>query len=561
MANFIFFAHIRPLKPSNLEAPGGNPRDFLATGSISALRDRDKACSSPRSRFVLYCYDWSYDALIKNSMRKLISFLLFLLFLSPAIAQETQQSPKTSPSDVLSSSADEKVAPVHKITAEEAKELFRSIDEILHFASQDTLLPVKRTVKKSMKSREEVEKYIGDKFKDDADRIRFERSELVLKKFGLLPRKFDLHDFLIKLMGEQVAGYYDEKTKTINMLDWVGLEMQKPIMAHELTHALQDQSFDLEKMTKEDDEIEKRGPQDPNALIKIDERSTARSAVMEGQAMIVFADYMLKPMGRSVQDSPKLLDMMQSEMEKDEGSKLFDSAPLLLKEELLFPYGPGMKFIRDLLLAGGKKLAFTGVLERMPQTSREIMEPKEYLAGRVIPPLLLPDFDFLKKDFEPFDAGALGELDVSILLKQYAESTVADRLSPEWRGGSYYAAGRKGATPTDSNSTAHIGLVYVSKWASEKAATDFAKNYASALPGRYNKLERAQVAGDIPGREKYLSADGPIFIQHNGDLVIAVESFDDATADKLIRAVQKKVEQGSKESTPAKPSAPSSLLH
>ena len=249
-------------------------------------------------------------------MRKLISFLLFLLFLSPAMAQETQQSPKTSPSDVLSSSADEKVAPAHKITAEEAKELFRSIDEILHFASQDTLLPVKRTVKKAMKSREEVEKYIGDKFKDDADRIRFERSELVLKKFGLLPRKFDLHDFLIELMGEQVAGYYDEKTKTINMLDWVGLEMQKPIMAHELTHALQDQSFDLEKMTKEDDEIEKRGPQDPNALIKIDERSTARSAVMEGQAMIVFADYMLKPMGRSVQDSPKLLDMMQSEMEK-----------------------------------------------------------------------------------------------------------------------------------------------------------------------------------------------------------------------------------------------------
>ena len=220
-----------------------------------------------------------------------------------------------------------------------------------------------------------------------------------------------------------------------------------------------------------------------------------------------------------------------------------------------------MKFIRDLLVAGGKKLAFTGVLERMPQTSREIMEPKEYLAGRVVPPLLLPDFDFLKKDFEPFDAGAVGELDVSILLKQYAESTVADRLSPEWRGGSYYAAGRKGATPTDANSTAHIGLVYVSKWASENAATDFAKNYASALPGRYNKLERAQVAGDIPGREKYLSADGPIFIQHNGDLVIAVESFDDATADKLIRAVQKKVEQGSKESTPAKSSAPSSVSH
>jgi len=85
----------------------------------------------------------------------------------------------------------------HKITPVEAKELFQSVDEILHFAGDDTLLPVKHDVKKAIVSRAEVEKYIGDKFKDDVDRIRFERSELVLKKFGLLPRKFDLHNFLL----------------------------------------------------------------------------------------------------------------------------------------------------------------------------------------------------------------------------------------------------------------------------------------------------------------------------------------------------------------------------
>src|SRR5436853_2102949 len=286
-------------------------------------------------------------------MRKLISFLLFLLFLFPAMAQETQQSPKTSPSDVLSSSADEKVAPAHKITAEEAKELFRSIDEILHFASQDTLLPVKRTVKKAMKSREEVEKYIGAKFKDDADRIRFERSELVLKKFGLLPRTFNLHDFLIKLLGEQVAGYYDEKTKTINLLNWVSLDLQKPVMAHELTHALQDQSFDLEKMMKKDEEIEKRGPEDPNALVKIDEESTCRTAIMEGQAMIVMLDYILAAGGKSLQASPEFVDLMQAQMEKKGESPIFESAPLLLREELTFPYSEGMKFMRNLLVSGG----------------------------------------------------------------------------------------------------------------------------------------------------------------------------------------------------------------
>ena len=101
-----------------------------------------------------------------------------------------------------------------------------------------------------------------------------------------------------------------------------------------------------------------------------------------------------------------------------------------------------MKFIRDLLVAGGKQLAYKGVLERMPQTTREIMEPKEYLAGHRVPPLLLPDLSFLKKDYEPYDAGAVGQLDVSLLLRIYADEKVDKHLSPEWRGGAYYAAGR-----------------------------------------------------------------------------------------------------------------------
>jgi hypothetical protein len=478
---------------------------------------------------------------------KKISILLLSLFLLtfPVAAQTTPPSPQR-PAPSPARFAQEQPQKEHKVTPEEARELFQSVDEILRFASADTLLPVKFPVKKAMVNRAQVEKYIGDKFKDDADRIRFERSELVLKKFGLLPRKFELHDFLIKLLGEQVAGYYDEKTKTINLLDWVELDMQKAVMAHELTHALQDQSFDLGKMMKEDEEIEKRGPQDPNALIKVDEKSSARTAVMEGQAMIVLLDYVLAPMGHTVEESPKMVELMVSQTEKSGDSPLLDSAPLLLRQELVFPYSAGMKFIRELLVAGGRKLAFSGVLERMPRTSREILEPQEYLAGRIVPPLLLPDFDFLKKDYEAFDAGAVGELDVSILLKQYADSAVAARLSPEWRGGAYYAAGRKGAKPSDANSTAHIALIYVSKWSSDRVAREFAGIYAAALPQRYSKLEHARPEAAKPGREKYSSSDGPIFIELYNELVIAVEGFDADTADKLIQAALRQAEKDSK---------------
>jgi hypothetical protein len=458
---------------------------------------------------------------------------------TPQAVPSPQPGPQVQPQGTPSHRLEvEPVEKDHQITPEEAKELFRSVDEILRFASKDTGLPIKKKVKRTIVSRAQVEKYIGEKLKDDADRIRFERSELVQKKFGLLPRTFDLHGFLIKLLTEQVAGYYDEKTRTMNLLDWNEPDMQRPVMAHELTHALQDQSYNLEKMSKHDEEIEKRGLEDLDAMIRNDEQSTCRSAVLEGQAMIVLLDYVLAPQDGSVQKMPAIVDMMQASMDKSRGSPVFDSAPLLLQEELAFPYRQGMKFIRDLLVAGGKQLAYTGVLARMPQTSREIMEPKEYLAGHRVPPLLLPDLSFLKKDYEPYDAGAVGQLDVSILLRIYADEELDKRLSTEWRGGAYYAAGHRGAKPPDRNSTAHIGLFYVSKWATEAAAKEFAKTYEDALPTRYESLRRVatdQLAA-TPGRDQYMSADGPIFIQQTGNMVVAVESFEEDWANKLIEA-------------------------
>jgi hypothetical protein len=223
-------------------------------------------------------------------------------------------------------------------------------------------------------------------------------------------------------------------------------------------------------------------------------------------------------------------------MDKSRDSPVFDSAPLLLQEQLAFPYRQGMKFIKDLLVSGGKQLAFNGVLARMPQTTREIMEPREYLAHHVIAPLLLPDFSFLKKDYEPYDAGAMGELDVNILLRVYADETLAKKLTPDWRGGSYYAAGRKDAKPPNKDSSAHIGLFYVSKWATAEAAQDFAKAYAEALPKRYQSLHRDTSRASTPGLDQFTSADGPIFIQQTGNMVVVTESFEEDVARKLIEA-------------------------
>src|SRR3984893_19165362 len=94
------------------------------------------------------------------------------------------------------------------------------------------------------------------------------------------------------MLREQGAGYYEGKTKTVNLLNWVDVEKQKPVLAHELTHALQDQSFGIEKWMKGSTEDADNKQNDPSASdIENDEESGARQAIVEGQAMVVLLDF------------------------------------------------------------------------------------------------------------------------------------------------------------------------------------------------------------------------------------------------------------------------------
>ena len=184
--------------------------------------------------------------------------------------------------------AQDKPAPKEThITPEQTAELFRSVNQILTFASEDSELPIKHEVKRRLITRDEVEKYIQDKLKDDKDAKKMQREEIVLKKFGFLDRDFHLQPFLVSLLKEQIAGYYDSKTKTVNLLDWVSPEEQKPVLAHELTHALQDQHIGPGQMGagRSRHNFQRRKRRKPR--LAIDEEGTARDAVLEGQAMAV----------------------------------------------------------------------------------------------------------------------------------------------------------------------------------------------------------------------------------------------------------------------------------
>src|SRR5277367_4907010 len=193
--------------------------------------------------------------LYRKSSFLLAAAQLVLLFSTWTQAQAPTPTPQTGTAaapDPQESQKDQKPAdaPEQKISPKEAEELFRDVDQIFRFASKDSGLPIKKEVKRRLTSRDEVVKYLEKNMAEDKDAQRLRRSELVLKKFGLLPLDFDLQTFLVALLREQVAGYYDVKTKTVNLLDWIDIDQQRPVLAHELTHALQDQSIGLQRWMK-----------------------------------------------------------------------------------------------------------------------------------------------------------------------------------------------------------------------------------------------------------------------------------------------------------------------
>jgi hypothetical protein len=498
----------------------------------------------------------------KRFLRPLLAVVL-LVGLSGANLGQTQNQPAQTPAQQSTPGQNQSTPPSTsedkevKITPREAEELFHSVDEILAFDSQRTGLPIKKQVKRRLTSRDEVVAYLTKHMKDE-DVKRLQRSELVLKKFGLLPRDYDMEKLLVDLLREEIAGYYDPKTKTVNLLDWVPMEEQEPVLAHELTHALQDQSVGLDKWMKRGEKDLGEMKKDPTSEdIDNDEMDDAREAVVEGQAQAVMFEYAMAPAGHSIADSPDLLESMEAEtLTGTPSTKVFNDAPIFMKESLTFPYSYGLEFVAKLIQTGGKGKAFADVLAHPPHTTRQIMQPETYLSGEKIEPMHVPDFKRDFKDYVKFDIGAMGEFDVAVLIEQYAGKDLSKRLYPEWRGGYYYAAHIKNeVTNPDAgvnpSVTAPLGLLYVSRWSSPEKASEFAEIYARSLEKRYKKADEnttssaGELASQHPdyksdslkGRHSWTTEEGTIVIEEQGDTVLVSESLDAATTETLEKEV------------------------
>ncbi|MFZ0317977.1 MAG: hypothetical protein WAL56_02550 [Candidatus Sulfotelmatobacter sp.] len=424
-----------------------------------------------------------------------------------------------------------------KMTDADTKKLFESVDRIFDFAAEDTGMPKHTSVKRRLVSKEDVEKYAaGQMAKEDFTKT-LAKSELSMKKLGFLPRDFNLKEFLVKSTGQEIAAYYDDETKTISMLNWVPPDRQEPILAHELTHALQDQNYDLSKWMK----AKPAGNQANGAPVDGDIQ-IARKAVVEGQAMVVYVDYLLKPVGRSLEDTPGLIYQMEEPAVKAViDSQMMHDAPMILREMGGFAYQEGLIFEGELLHKGGKKMAFAGAFARPPRNSHEVLQPSAYISGEKLAAVRIPDMgDVLNHEYEAYDSGGIGELDVRALLKQYGERKAADEVSSEWKGGAYVTFRRKDKEVTEvAPGTGDLALLYISQWKTAHAAAWFASFYARAVSQRYRNAAVESVpacAGmDCPvSITQIATEEGAVIVEQGKDnSVVVSESFDPSTAAKL----------------------------
>jgi hypothetical protein len=354
-------------------------------------------------------------------------------------------------------------------------------------------------------SKDDVNKFLKDRVKEVADPSEIRAEELTLKKFGFVPSNFDLAQNTVDLLTEQAAAFYDYNKKKLFLTDSTSLESQEPVLAHELAHALADQNYNLAKFIRQGR--------------KNDDGSTARLAVMEGQATWLMSEFLARKSGQSLKDSPAMVDMMSKLSDSSGGQyPVFENEPLYLRDTLVFPYTKGMLFQNAVFQRDGQK-SFGEVFEQPPISTQQVMQPEKYFTGVKPSDPKLPD-PKLPHGYKGLVGGTLGELEHRILLTQFVDAASAGEIAPHWRGCNFELV--------ENKKPARVVLLYAVEWDSEDIARRYFEAYRQALK---KKWKRMAVSSESVDQLNGSGDDGRFELRRVGAVVTSVEGLEPAAVN------------------------------
>jgi hypothetical protein len=368
-------------------------------------------------------------------------------------------------------------------------------------------LSILKNVKSGAQSRAEIERLIIRNLDSETTPAEMHAAEVVLKVFGLAPKEFAYRNFLIKLLTEQVAGYYDPKAQQFYLADWIELEGQKPVMAHELTHALQDQHFNLKRF-----ENWPKGDSDAEL---------AAHALIEGDATLAMTLYMAK--------NPLVaLAFIRSLGGQETATEQFKQAPRALRESLLFPYEEGSAWATQLYKRGGWEMvsqAFT----KLPQSTEQILHADKYFSYEAPQKLTLPDFKVaLGPTWKKVDYDVNGEWGYYLILDEFLnDATVSKQAAAGWGGDRFelYETGK----PDE------FFVAQVTAWDTPLDAREFFDAYAKRTAERY--LDGKEL-NSTPDRIEWQTSTGGVALELRGSRVAVLEGVPASTdTSKLLRTI------------------------
>jgi hypothetical protein len=413
--------------------------------------------------------------------------------MTPAQRAITQQSPTTT-------------------AAARNAALIAATEEVLKETSTLRQLSVLRSVPSSALSRAEIERAVIKNLDEDTSPADMHAAEVTLKKLGLAPADFEYRPLMIRLLTEQVAGYYEPKTRQFHLADWIDTDGQRPVMAHELTHALQDQHFDLRRF-----EHWPKGDSDAEL---------AAHALIEGDATLAMVMY--------VSSNPmRVLTFLKSLGAMGVDTKELDQAPRVIRESLLFPYQEGLSWTRALYKQNGWS-EVSQAFNTLPQSTEQIMHPEKYFAHEAPVKITLPDIaNLLNASTKSSGASKAvtwkrivsdvnGEWGTYLLLDQFLKSpTESHRAAAGWAGDRYAVY---------ESSSGRVVFISTTAWDTAQDAREFYDAYRNRVGLRY---AGAVAADKLEGPNGSATAnwktdEGNVRVQLSGDRVIVVEGGPDS---------------------------------
>lgn len=437
---------------------------------------------------------------MKIPVRHFITAGLTGLFFSIQLPQATQASELIR----LSQEA-------QKAAADGRFNSLQKIENILKEVSLIRKLPVLAPVNLTVITREALKAELAEKIRTEISPEKMESDAALYQQLGMIPRDFDYPGFMLALYTEQIGGFYDPKTRALKLIEGIpmtGAE-QEILIAHELTHALQDQHYHLDDLLNAPERKES------------DDATLALMALVEGDATVSAMNYLQESQRKKpLQGFFANVGLLMNQFKMLSSFKTFQSAPPFIQEQLIFPYQQGSQFVNYFHSEGLSWSEMQTLYDHAPSSTEHILHPRTYAQGDT-PRAIDWDLASWFPGTRVISHSVWGELSYRQYFERHLDWKQAKAAASGWAGDRYAVLeGDDGPF-----------FVFASRWDNIAEASEFAAAYHQSLITRTGKTPELLA----PGLWRSESQDhGQVFLWHQTERVLVCERLPKGFKDNFI---------------------------